>query len=175
MGLKELLLNKGWAGTTMSRAETIERLNPLIRKHYELNHSYEFAINNVSSPEVSRNLTMVQKTARVDVGKLSETILSAGGVPYNGIDLEPEAFHLGSTDSELYRKLKDVESDFEQLIAAELEENHQIRTKAVLSVVLANSRARLEFLRGATRDQRRTYTGRQAGDPTSKPHTAETK
>ena len=151
MGLKELLLNKGWAGTTMSRRETIERLNPILRRHYELNHSYDYLINNVSDPEQVRQIEAIQKVARVDVGKLSESILSAGGVPYSGVSLEAENFNLGSSDGEMLQRARDLESQFERLLSDELEQNHQIRTKAILSAVLGNSRARLEFLRGAAK------------------------
>ena len=133
----------------MSRRETVERLNPIVRGHYELNHSYDYLINNVSDPEKVRQIEAIQKVARVDLGKLSESILSAGGVPFSGVDLEPASYNLGSSDGEMLRRAKELESDFEQLLSAELEENHQIRTKAILSVVRGNSRSRLEFLRGA--------------------------
>jgi hypothetical protein len=148
MGLKELILNKGWAGTTFSR-----RLNPLIRRQYELNHSYDFIIRNVSSPEIAREMELIQKTARVDIGKMSETVLSAGGVPYNGIDLEPDRFDLGSSDNEMFNRIREVESDFEAALAAEVGENHQIRTKAILQLVLGNSRSRSEFLRAVMRQR----------------------
>ncbi|MEX1054965.1 MAG: hypothetical protein WED81_02980 [Rhodothermales bacterium] len=153
MGLKELLLNKGWAGTTMSRRETVERLNPILRRHYELNHSYDYLINNLSDVEQVRQIEALQKVARVDVGKLSESILSAGGVPYSGVGLEAESFNLGSTDGEMLRRAKELESEFDGLLSEELEQNHQMRTKAILSAVLGNSRARLEFLRGAAKSR----------------------
>ena len=41
--LKAAILKKGWAGRTLSRAETARRLNPLIKAHMALNHAYDCA------------------------------------------------------------------------------------------------------------------------------------
>ena len=158
MGLKDLFLNKGWAGRTLSRGETAERINPIIRKHYELNHSYEHAIRHIGSREAAKTMNTLQKTARVDIGKLSETVLSAGHASFNGTDLDPNDFNIGSDDSTILDRLKDLESEFESLLSDEMELEHQIRTKAVLSVVHRNSRARLDFLRGVSRSERRIAT-----------------
>ena len=159
MGLKEAFLNKGWAGTTMSRAETTERINPLIRQHAELNHAYAFATSHVSDREAAAQLEALQKTARADVGKLRETVYSAGGVAYTGVEQEPGDYTLGSggeDEAEMIRQLNEKEEQFQQLLTDELKENHQIRTRAILSVVQANSLARLESVRGLTKKHRRS-------------------
>lgn len=158
MGIKDVLLNKGWAGTTMSRQETIERINPLIRRHIELNHAYVNAINRVSERDVAGELEALQKTARADVGKLSETVLSAGGVSYNGVDLEPGDFASSDDldEGKMIHQLQDREGEFQQLVTDEMEENHQIRTRAILSIVQANSLARIDYLRGPAKKHRRT-------------------
>lgn len=148
MGLKDAFLNKGWAGKTISREETIERINPIIRRHSELNHAYGYAVNHVSERATASELEALQKTARADVGKLSETVLSAGGVSYNGVELEAEDFALAENEGEMIPQLEEQEEQFQQLVSDELRENHQIRTRAILSVVQANSRARLDYLRG---------------------------
>ena len=155
MGLKELFLNKGWAGRTISREETAERINPIIRKHYELNHSYEHAIRTVQNRDAAETMNTLQKTARADIGKLSETVLSAGYASYNGTDLDPEDFNVGSDDGAIIDRLTELESEFEDLLSEELKLEHQIRTKAILAVVHRNSRARLDFLRGAAKNRRR--------------------
>lgn len=155
MGLKDAFLNKGWAGTTMSRQETVERTNPLIRRHYELNHAYDFAINRVSDREAATKLEALQKTARADVGKLSETVLSAGGVSYNGVDMEPGSVSLSDEEGDMIHQLKDRENEFLELVSDELKENHQIRTRAILAVVQANSQARVDYLRGLAKQHRR--------------------
>ena len=43
-----LLFTRGGIGKSMSRAETIEHLNPLIEQHMRLNRSYEYAIEHAS-------------------------------------------------------------------------------------------------------------------------------
>jgi hypothetical protein len=151
MGIKDAFLNKGWAGRTMSRQETIEHINPLIRMHHELNHAYRQAINHVSNREVARRLDGFQRTARADIGKLSETVLSAGGVAYNGIDLERGGDRFASEEGALIRNLKDAEEEFHRRLTDELAGNHQIRSRAILSVVQANSRVRLDHLRDVER------------------------
>ncbi len=155
MGIKDVFLNKGWAGKTMTRQETIERINPLLRRHAELNHAYAYAINHVSEREAAGKLEALQKTARADIGKLSETVLSAGGVSYNGVDLEPADFTLGEDEGRMIHRLKEQEEQFQQLVSDELTENHQIRTRAILAVVQANSLARIELLRGLAKKHRR--------------------
>lgn len=154
MGIKELILNKGWAGKTLSREETVQRLNPLIRRHHELNRSYEYAIGHLDDRDAAQQLDQLQKTARADVGKLSETVLSAGGASYNGVDLEPEDFDLGADDKAIKRKLRRLEDDFRSALAAELDEEHQIRTRAILGAVLKNSQNRLEFVERLARTAR---------------------
>lgn len=155
MGLKDAFLNKGWAGKTLSRQETSERINPLIRRHYEINHQYEHAIRTIEDREAVQMMNTHQKTARADVGKLSETVLSAGYPSYNGVDLEPSDFEIGADDYEIIQKLLESEREFEQALSEELQLEHQIRTRAVLSVVRENSRARVEFLRGLETNFRR--------------------
>lgn len=155
MGLKELLLQKGWAGTTFSRQETVERLNPLVHRHYKLNHAYDAVVRTTDDRALAAQLESFQKIARADIGKLSESILSAGGVPYNGTDLEPKDYDLGIDPGAAVHQLRDLEEDFERTLAAELDENHQIRTRAILSVLRANSQARLNYLRGAVKQVKR--------------------
>jgi len=145
--LKELLLGRGWAGKTISREETVERINPLIEQHIKLNHYYRAASRSHSNAEVSRRLEDLLKTARTDVGKLSETVFSAGGSAYNGTDLEPEDFDLGDEDAEMLSALRDLEKDFHEAVTHERNEvEHQMRTRAILEVVQGNSDERLDTL-----------------------------
>ena len=157
MGLKEALLNKGWAGRTLSRAETAERLNPLIKQHMALNHYHNYAINNLSKDEqeIADDLATFQKVARVDVGKLMETVFSCGGVAYNGVDMEPEDFKLGNEDNKMLFQLLDLEHEFLNTLAEEVTLNHQIRTKAILNILLTNSQDRLHYLKVQTKRRRR--------------------
>ena len=121
--IKEALLGRGWAGKTISRAETVERLNPLLLQFLKLNHYYQSVIRSHPDTAVAEALKRVQKTARADVGKLSESILSAGGTPENGTDLEPDDFTLDGDEIELLSQLKDLEATFNDALTHERGEN----------------------------------------------------
>lgn len=145
--LKELLLGKGWAGRTITRAETVERLNPIVKQHIELNHHYEAAIRAIDLQPVADALSAMQRTARMDVGKISETIYSAGGAAYNGTDLEPDDFDLGDSAAEIVASLIPLERDFRTTVRTERDEiEHQIRTRAILELLDSNSHDRLKAL-----------------------------
>ena len=155
MSLKDLIFQKGGIGTSMSRAETVERLNPLLRRHMVLNHRYDQAAGVLADPEAAAFMARSQKTARVDVGKLAATVFSAGGVAYNGTHLEARDYaSTGDEDATLF-DLLDAEQDWQDALLAELQEPHQIRSAAVLSLLRDNSRDRLEVLKQQTRGRRR--------------------
>ncbi len=144
--IKEFLLNRGWAGKTMSRSETVEHLTPLIQQHIELNHHYGAAIRHCDDERVVGVLERLLKTARTDVGKLSETVLSCGGTPPNGTDLEPEDFALRGSLLDLFEELHDLETEFNDALATEIDLEHQMRTRGVLEAVKSNSQDRLNAL-----------------------------
>lgn len=149
--IKEALLNRGWAGKTISRAETVERLNKLLLQHLKLNHYYQYVIRSHSDPEVTEALARVQKTSRADVGKLSETILSCGGTAENGTDLDPDDFQLGPDELEMLSQLEDRETEYNGALTREIDEvEHQMRTRGILEAVRSNSTDRLELVRGLT-------------------------
>ena len=157
MGLKEVksaLLKKGWAGRTLSREETVERLNPLIEQHMALNHAYSYVVNACSEQDIVAALAGMQKTARVDVGKLMETVFSCGGVAYNGVDMEPEDYALDPDDNEMLFALRDQEQTFRDAVAEELTLEHQMRTRAVLTRLQTNSQQRFDFLKINTKKRR---------------------
>ncbi len=155
MGLKELIFNKGGIGVSMSRQETVERLNPLIAHHMAVNHAYQYAVTHLEARDVADELARLQKIARVDVGKLMESVFSAGGTAYNGVDLEPEDFALGDGDDAQLYDLLDREQAFLRALDDESSQPHQIRTTAILNVVRANSRQRIEVLKQNTLQRRR--------------------
>ena len=144
--IKEALLNRGWAGQTLSRSDTVEHLNPLIQQHIELNHHYQAAVQACDDERVVGVLERLQKTARTDVGKLSETVLSCGGTPYNGTDLDPDDFTLRGRLLDLFEELRELETDFNSALADELDLEHQMRTRGVLEAVKSNSQDRLNAL-----------------------------
>jgi hypothetical protein len=144
--IKEALLGRGWAGKTISRSDTVDHINPLIEQHIVLNHHYGAAIRHCDDERVVDVLKRLLKTARTDVGKLSETVLSCGGSPYNGTDLEPDDFTLTGSLLDLFEELHDLETDFNDTLSEELDLEHQMRTRGVLEAVRSNSSDRLDAL-----------------------------
>ena len=156
----DFILNKGGAGISMTRQETIDRINPIIEAYVRLNHIYEDALGRLANRDAVGQLEAFQKIARADVGKLNETVFSSGGVAYNGTDVEPGSVTLKETenDEDLLSALEDQEAAFQDQIAPEfdLKPAHHIRTQAVLSIIRSNSQSRLDYIRGLTKRRRRT-------------------
>ena len=140
------ILNKGGAGVSITREETIERLNPIIERLSGLNHRYAAAIDKLAHQDHAADLKAHLMTSRVDVGKLSETVLSAGGVPYNAVDLEPENFVAEGSDDEILEHLRDEERQMQDALRQESKVRHHIRTEAILMNVRRNSEARMATL-----------------------------
>lgn len=158
MSLKDLIFQKGGIGQSLSRQDTIDRLNPLIKQHMELNHAHNAVIGALSDADLAAALSAEQRIARMDVGKMMETVFSAGGVAYNGVELEPASYHLGDTDDDMLFELLDRETALRDAVDAEFKLDgleHQIRTKAILNNVLTHSQQRLDLLKTATKRRRR--------------------
>ncbi len=145
--MKSLFLKKGWAGKTIGRRETIDRFNPLLRQHHEINYTHEAAIARLKEGDVVDRLNELQRTARADAGKLSETILSCGGVPESGVDMEVGDFNPGNNQSEIVAHLIDREQAFLDDVDAEKKVEHQMRSRAILENVERNTRERLDYLK----------------------------
>lgn len=149
MRLKEVkaaLLKKGWMGRTISRSETVDRINGLIRRHMALNHAYQSVADSASDADVVSAITAQQKASRLDVEKLMETVFSAGGVAYNGVDMEPGDFALEGDTTAALRTLKDHEAAFMQALRKESNIEHHMRTRAVLERLLKSSQKRTSLL-----------------------------
>jgi hypothetical protein len=144
--LKDLLLQKGWAGKTISRPETVDRLNPLIRQFIEMNYAYDAAEKGLSDRDTAEQLAAAQKTARSDVGKLAETVFSCGGTAFSGTDLDSADFRSKSRDAGTLQDLLDLEQRFLEALDAESDVEHQMRTRAILAAVRANAEVRISLL-----------------------------
>lgn len=147
MGLKELVLKQGWAGRTLSRSETIERINPIIGEMNELMYAYTAALDE-AEPSVRAEIEPGLKKLRADIGKLMEIVFSCGGTPPNGTDLETDQFEYGS---QALRRLSEREDGLSGTLKGELDLEHEMHTRAVLSVVAANLEERRRVLRNRTR------------------------
>lgn len=147
MAIKDLLLKKGWAGKTITRKETVDRLNPLLRRHHEINYTYDAAASRLQNREAVDRIDAFQRVARADAGKLSESVLSCGGVPETGVDMEPADFNPGDNDQSIVDHLKDLEQSFLDALSGEKKVDHQMRSRAILEVVEKNTRERLDYLK----------------------------
>ncbi len=144
----DTVLNKGGAGFSMSRADTITAVNPVLEQHARLNHAYEQAAARLAGRPIAQQLHAHQRVARMDVGKLSETVLSAGGTPYTGTDVEPGSEPLPE-DDDVLRYLADRERNLLDAIEHELARGHMIRTTAILALIQTHSRERLTLVERA--------------------------
>ena len=144
MSIKSIILKKGWAGKTISRPETATRVNALIRPLIELLHSYN-AFVAVSPESDTSDIQTFMPTLRADIGKLAETVHSCGQTAYSGVVLEQDSF------SESSSTLADVagrEKEYRELLSTEGKIEHQMRTRAIIDVVAANSEARYQIING---------------------------
>lgn len=144
--MANFFLNKGGAGISISRKETVKRLEPISRELSRLNHYYLAAAERMSHEDVAEEIQRHLRKSYMDVGKLAETVLSTGGVPYNATDLEPENFVLEGSDSEMLEALREKEEEFQRFVKAEDDIDHQIRTQAILLNVKTSSQERLNFV-----------------------------
>lgn len=149
--MANIFLNKGGAGISISRQETIARLEPISRTLNQVNLYYQAAIDRLGHEEFAEQLDRFMRKSHQDVGKLSETVLSAGGVPYSATDLEPENFVLEGSDGEMMAALSEKEDTLQAMVRDESKVRHQIRTQAILLNVQTNSQERLNYLKETVR------------------------
>ncbi|NNE33876.1 MAG: hypothetical protein HKN13_01480 [Rhodothermales bacterium] len=151
--IKELAFQKGWVGKTISRAETVERLNPIIREHILLNRSHDAVIRSIDDAEGRQILADAQKIARANVGKIAETIYSCGGVAFNGTEVEPDDFDLGTGVAAL-DALQKLEASLLETLDGESNIEHQMRTRAIIGVLKESTEERLKSIRSLTKKMR---------------------
>ena len=142
MGLKDLILNKGWAGKTLDRTETAERINALMHPLVELMYHYEAALGEDEPESVSEGLRSALSMLRADIGKLGEIVYSCGGVAYTGVDFDPAAV---DTSGE-WPAVLERERAFLSLLLQERDVEHQMRARAVVGAVATGCKARIELL-----------------------------
>ena len=142
MGIKDLFLKQGWAGKTIGRQETFERLNPIIRTANELMQHLTALAASSTDADVKTRIEAALRTHRMDIGKLCETVFSCGGVAYSGTDLNPTDY-VNSTPADIVR----IDAELAEQLASEGKIEHQMRTRAILGVLEENHRSRKNSLR----------------------------
>jgi hypothetical protein len=169
MSFLDKIFRKGRMGRTISREETAERLNPILERHVWLNHYYRRATERLENRQLADHLAEETRTARNDVGKLNETILSSGHTPFNGTQIDPDEIQMSREgDYGLLYELLDAEQEHLGALEAEGDIEHQMRTRAILDVLKTNSRRRLDALKQATEGRRRPSESLHATRPQEK-------
>ncbi|MEL6612692.1 MAG: hypothetical protein AAFQ53_11405 [Bacteroidota bacterium] len=143
-------LNKGGAGPSLSRAESAERLLPLVERHLDLHNAYEVAIASLDDATLADTLRGLLKRGRVELAKLNETVYSLGGTPPHGVDREMSDYDLGATDAHRVYTLDAYERAYRDALTDEIGTNHQLRTLAIIENNRRGSEERLTALRAST-------------------------
>ncbi len=153
MSIKDILLQKGWAGTTIDREATVAHLNPIIRVMTVTMHAWDAAQRALDAGSAqadgapvadSMPVADARKLLRMDIGKMCETVFSAGGVAYNGVDLEASAYEFGDDG---WAGVRRQEEALGEALAQQLGVEHHMRTRAILAAVAANHETRLQLAR----------------------------
>ena len=145
------VLNKGGWGLSLTRADSVETLQPILRAHYKMLNAYEFARQQAGNGFPDR-VEGSLRTLRTDIGKIAETILSFGGTPYNGTDIEPGATgDTSASPAQRIERLEETERDLYGLLENGMNVPQQIRTLSTLKLLRNHSDERISVLREAAR------------------------
>jgi hypothetical protein len=148
----DIVFQKGGFFKSLSREETVARLNPLSEQLTRLTHAYETAAQRLAATgdpkltELARRIKADQRFARMDIGKVNETTFSNGGTAYNGTGIEPGQIPLPSDPGHMAEELERREGAHRDDLKESLKLDHQIRTQAILGNLLAHSEQRLTTL-----------------------------
>jgi|GEM_PF-1232595 len=140
------ILNKGGAGRSASRQETMDALHPLVERHAALLVTYDVALRHLSDRRLAEELEGGMNRLRTELAKLRETLLSQGGTPPNTIGLEARV--TADTDRGILEAVEAAERDYRQSLRDVLDyPHHQIRTQAIINNNITGSDERLGRLR----------------------------
>ena len=132
------LLNRGGAGKSLTRGQTVAEMSKLMIRHIELLRTYDTLIESIGDGSTADELKTIQKENRADIAKLAEIILSSGGVPPREGGLLA-----GQEPQTLIRSVNDAERELRSDIEQQLEHKHHMRTLAVMEMLLENTERRL--------------------------------
>ena len=148
------ILNKGGAGRYISRAHSVERLQPVADRHLDLMYEYDDILARMPEGGPKGQLAAMMPYLRTEVAKMSETILSLGGTPPSGVRRTPggvvqrTAVGTGRPAPERIQDLIEAERDFGGALRDEAEAvHHQERTRAILNHNAEASNSRIDLLR----------------------------
>lgn len=136
------LLNKGGAGKSLTRSKTAVEASRLLTSHIQLLRTYgnltaAMGAENASVDSVD-SVKALQKEHRDDIAKISEIILSSGGVPPR----EADSFE-GDDIESLLRAVDDGERSLRRSLEEQLTQKHHLRTIAIMETLLVNTERRI--------------------------------
>ena len=161
------IFNRGGIGRSMSREESVDVFNPLIRQHHRLLHAYDAALRTLGDRTLADRVNGEMNRARTELAKLKETVFSLGGDAPNGTDLDPDV-DLGRTDADILHALDDRERAYRDALEDVLARTDlQLHSTAILKNNLKGSKARLDMLHPAVTRMRRpdSHAGRRPARP----------
>lgn len=163
------IFNRGGIGRSMSREESVDVFNPLIRQHQRLLHAYDAALRTLGDRDLADRINGEMNRARTDLAKLKETVFSLGGDAPNGTDLDPNV-DLGRTDADVVHALDDRERAYRDALEEALARTDlHLRSTAVLENVAKGSKARIDVLHPAVIRMRRPDSPVPVDDTTGTP------
>jgi hypothetical protein len=147
--MTNFLLNRGGAGKSITRHETAAAMSDLVRPLISIMRGYENLAGLIDDAEAVAFIHASQNRTRSDIAKLSEIILSTGGITPR--DVEP----VGADDDpdQLIRALNEAERAFRDALESSLKLKHHYRTIAVLETLQKNTEDRIALVRELARRQ----------------------
>lgn len=141
--MTNFLLNRGGAGKSMTRHETAAAMSNLVSPLIAIMRTYQHLSDFIEDEGLSARMDAMQNRTRTDISKLSEIILSTGGVTPR----EADAVASGDDPDEIIRQLDTAERALRESIEESLKLKHHYRTIAVLETLVKNTEERIVFVR----------------------------
>jgi len=141
--MTNFILNRGGAGKSITRHETAAAMSDLVVPLIGIMRTYEHLATLIHDEEAGTRIEVTQNRTRNDIAKLSEIILSTGGVTPRGADPVDSSENPDMT----IRRLNEAEREFRQALENSLKLKHHYRTIAVLETLLKNTEERITLVR----------------------------
>ncbi len=141
--MTNFLLNRGGAGKSITRHETAEAMGDLVRPLTSIVRTYELLEGRTGDSGADEKIAASQSRTRSDIAKLSEIILSTGGVTPR----QAEPFSSSDETDTLIRALNEAERAFRDSLESSLKMKHHYRTIAVLETLHKNTEERIRLVR----------------------------
>lgn len=118
-------------------------MSDLVRHLIGIMRSYERLAVTIGDVEPGLKIAAMQNRTRTDIGKLSEIILSTGGVTPR----EADPVSTSEDPDQLIRALNEAERNFRDALEESLKLRHHYQTIAVLETLVKNTEGRIVLVR----------------------------